>query len=96
MMDTGGHITNCRNFTVMNGSGSVLPGEAREFVFKFCSDVEGFFMESWVLRVAPKLRRPFKPLYLKGVATLKELNWYGIDACSLYGFSSLQRLLPGS
>ncbi|KAG0556071.1 hypothetical protein KC19_11G023700 [Ceratodon purpureus] len=71
----GKHITNCRNFTVMNGAGSVLPGEAREFKFRFSSDVEGFFMESWVLRIAPKLRRPFKPLYLKGVATLKELNW---------------------
>ena len=63
----------------MNGAGSVLPGEAREFKFRFSSDVEGFFMESWVLRIAPKLRRPFKPLYLKGVATLKELNWYEME-----------------
>jgi len=74
----------------MNGTGSVLPGEAREFIFKFSSDVEGFFMESWVLRVAPRMRRPLKPLYLKGVATLKEIDRYGImvtflramDGCS--------------
>lgn len=61
----------------MNGTGSVLPGEAREFIFRFSSDVEGFFMESWVLRVAPRMRRIFKPLYLKGVATFKPIDRSG-------------------
>lgn len=64
----------------MNGTGSVLSGEAREFVFRFCSEKQGAFLESWILRIAPRLRFRLDPIYLYGVATLKDEDRFEIPA----------------
>lgn len=66
----GKHITECRAFAIMNGSGSVLAGEKKTFRFRFKSDVAGVFLESWVIRIAPRLpaRWSLDPIFLKGVA----------------------------
>lgn len=66
----GKHITNCRAFTVMNGAGSLLAGQCMTATFTFSADVPGVFLESWVLRIAPRLpvHWSLDPLYLKGVA----------------------------
>jgi hypothetical protein len=66
----GEHITNCRAFTVMNGAGSLLAGQCMTATFTFSADVPGVFLESWVLRIAPRLpvHWSLDPLYLKGVA----------------------------
>lgn len=69
-LDAGKHITGCRAFSVMNGSGSILAGEHKTFTFRFKSDVPGVFLESWVIRIAPRLPRQWTldPIFLKGVA----------------------------
>jgi hypothetical protein len=56
-----------RLFTLMGGTGSVLPGQLKKFFFKFYSNKVGTHVETWQCRVYPKPKIEVKPIQLKGV-----------------------------
>ncbi|BBN13914.1 MYCBP-associated protein [Marchantia polymorpha subsp. ruderalis] len=61
-----------RLFTVMRGTGSLLPGYARKFTFKYSSREVGTHLEKWVCRIYPRLEKPVEVVDLKGVTMFED------------------------
>ncbi|KAG6541276.1 hypothetical protein Mapa_017327 [Marchantia paleacea] len=61
----------------MRGAGSLLPGYARKFTFKYSSREVGTHLEKWICRIYPRLEKPVEIVDLKGVTMFEDRLRFG-------------------